>query len=68
MFLTAAEVVDLTGYRQASAQVKWLQRNGISHYVRGDGQVRVPREFFAARTAAAPAAAQPNFAALGTRH
>lgn len=42
MFLTADQLEELTGYRQAAAQVRWLQRNGITHYVRADGRPVVP--------------------------
>lgn len=42
MFLTAEQLQELTGYRQAAAQVRWLQRNGITHYVRADGRPVVP--------------------------
>lgn len=41
MFLTPSELVDLTGYKRASLQVRWLQRQGIRHYVRRDGKPAV---------------------------
>lgn len=68
MFLDASELLDLTGYRQPAAQVRWLRRNGITHYVRADGQVRVPRAFFADRETKAIIAVEPNYAALQARH
>ncbi len=37
MFLTADELRDLTGYRRASAQVRWLRRNGYRFTVNGLG-------------------------------
>jgi Domain of unknown function (DUF4224) len=68
MFLDASELADLTGYRQSAAQVRWLRKNGITHYVRADGQVRVPRSFFADRETKAVIALEPNYAALQARH
>lgn len=40
--LTAIELEELTGYRQKTAQVRWLQENGVLHYVRADGHPNVP--------------------------
>jgi len=40
--LTEAEIERLTGYKQKSAQVRWLQSNGVRHYVRADGRPNVP--------------------------
>jgi len=70
LFLDANELADLTGLRQPSAQIRWLQKNGVIHYVRADGQPRVPRGLFEKPETAAPAAAatSPNFAALRARH
>ena len=42
MFLTDEQLADLTGYARPSAQVRWLQSNGITHYVRADRRPRVP--------------------------
>lgn len=41
--LGAEEIRDLTGYRLAAYQIKWLQRQGITHWVRADGKPVVPR-------------------------
>lgn len=40
--LTDDELQRLTGYKQKSAQVRWLQANGVRHYVRADGRPNVP--------------------------
>ena len=45
LFLTTEQLCDLTGLRQPAAQVRWLQRNGIEHYVWADGKPRVPLRF-----------------------
>lgn len=42
MFLTVAQLQELTGYVQPAAQVRWLQKNGLRHFVRADGHPRVP--------------------------
>ncbi len=43
MFLTHEELVELTGKRVRSAQVKALNTLGITHKVRADGSVVVLR-------------------------
>lgn len=72
LFLDANELADLTGLRQPSAQIRWLQKNGVTHYVRADGQPRVPRALFeppaTPATTAATEITVPNFAALRARH
>jgi hypothetical protein len=40
--LTSEQLEQLTGYRQKAAQVRWLQKNGVRHYVRADGHPNVP--------------------------
>lgn len=43
MFLTDLELHDLTGYRRHAEQVRWLRKNGVRHFIRKDGAVRVLR-------------------------
>jgi len=43
MFLTADDLRELTGYRTAAAQIRWLTRNGIKHWVAATGRPVVPR-------------------------
>ena len=43
VFLTPDEIVELTGLRRPSAQMRWLDRNGIRAFRRADGGVSVPR-------------------------
>lgn len=43
MFLTSEEVIDLTGKKRPSAQVRALRGMGIEHRVRADGKVIVAR-------------------------
>lgn len=42
-FLTDDELADLTGLRQAAAQIRWLRKNKVKVYERADGKPRVPR-------------------------
>ncbi|MGH6708322.1 MAG: DUF4224 domain-containing protein [Bradyrhizobium sp.] len=49
LFLTDAEMVELTGYKQTAAQQKWLRRNGIPFTrQRVTGALRVVRATLAA--------------------
>jgi hypothetical protein len=41
-FLTPDEIRELTGYRQHAAQIRWLQREGIRHWVNANGRPVVP--------------------------
>jgi hypothetical protein len=41
MFLSREDVIELTGRKVRTAQVKELNRMGIVHKVRGDGSVAV---------------------------
>jgi hypothetical protein len=65
MFLTPAQLEDLTGYTQPAAQVRWLRKNGVTHYVRADGHPRVPVSAFQAQERVPQG---PNFEALRVRH
>lgn len=42
-FLSPEELVELTGLVQPAAQVRWLVRNGLRHFVRADGRPVVTR-------------------------
>ena len=41
MFLSQEQLVDMTGYRTKSAQVRWLLRNGYVFDIRSDGRPNV---------------------------
>lgn len=43
MFLTPDELRELTGYRTASAQIRWLTQNGVKHWIAATGRPVVPR-------------------------
>lgn len=64
MFLTDAQLRDLTGYRLAAYQVRWLQKAGIHHYVRADGKPRVPVSAVDNPISGRKAVVQPDFTAL----
>lgn len=67
MFLTPSQLEELTGYRQAAAQVRWLKRNGIRHYVRADGRPVVACSALESG-AAIPRAAGPDLDSVRVRH
>lgn len=41
MFLSQDDIKQLTGYKKAVCQIKWLRSNGIKHLVGCDGKPRV---------------------------
>ena len=43
-FLIPEEVMQLTGYRKPSKQIRWLEHKGIPHYVNRQGEPVVPRD------------------------
>ena len=51
MFLTRAQLVRLTGYRQKAKQRTWLAANGYSFDVRADGTPSLSRAAYEARHA-----------------
>lgn len=66
MFLSPEQLLELTGYVQPAAQIRWLRRNGVRHFVRADGRPVVqpsalepPRE---------TRRSEPKFEALDRRH
>ena len=77
LFLTAEELTELTGFRSARGQARWLAQHRWRYAVTGPGKPRVTRDYFASRVgagaaaigplSASQAAEQPNFAAIGRR-
>lgn len=63
MFLTAAQLADLTGRVRPRAQRRALERMGIRHHVRPDGRPVVATA--ALLDAQAPAPIGPDWSALG---
>lgn len=61
MYLTPAQLADLTGLTQPAAQIKWLEKRGWKFERTAQGQPRVTVAYHAARLetldSAAPAAA-----------
>ena len=69
LFLTPEELVKLTGYVQAAAQVRWLKANRLVHYVRADGRPAVPVSAIDANEKApAPGRIGPDLDAVRVRH
>lgn len=52
--LTSDEVADLSGYRKPSAQVRWIQQNGLPFLIGGDGRPKVLRDVVERRLGADP--------------
>lgn len=63
MFLTPEQLQELTGYVQSRAQIRWLVKNGVPHYVRADGRPVVTVAAIEARRRESPRTG-PNFAAI----
>ena len=42
MILSRDQVIELSGYRKPSCQIKWLKRQGLRFFVGADGHPRVP--------------------------
>lgn len=40
-YLTRQQLRRLTGYTQRKRQIEWLEKNGIKHFIRADGELRV---------------------------
>lgn len=66
MFLSAEQLLELTGYIQPAAQIRWLQKNGVRHFVRADGHPVVQPS--ALEPQIAGRRAEPKFEAIGRRH
>lgn len=45
MFLTDAELAELTGYKRAQSQMQWLGSNGHQFVLNGIGRVIVSRRY-----------------------
>jgi hypothetical protein len=79
LFLTSDELQELTGFKSARGQTRWLDQHRWRYALTKTQQPRVAREYFqervGARSAVASGAAdlarrvseQPNFAALNRR-
>lgn len=65
MFLTDAEIHDLTGYQLPSAQKRWLDKYGWKFEISAFGRPKVLRSYAEQRmglaSASTPAENQPDF-------
>jgi hypothetical protein len=69
LFLSGEQLRELTGYVQPAAQIRWLRKNAVHHFVRADGRPRVPLAAIAPAPAKAEAPRKgPNFDALPPTH
>ncbi|MBX3619494.1 MAG: DUF4224 domain-containing protein [Rhizobacter sp.] len=78
LFLTADELEELTGFKSARGQARWLDQHRWRYALTCSKKPRVSRDYFSERVGARPAggapaagagagAEQPNFAALDRR-
>jgi hypothetical protein len=70
MFLTSDELAALTGYRQPSAQIRWLRVHGWRFVVNAQRRPIVDRGFYERRLVGGPSTperVEPNFEALNRR-
>ncbi len=67
MFLTPADLEQLTGYKSPSGHARWLDARGWRYERDRAGRVIVSRAYAETMMAGgqAPRVAQPNFAAIG---
>jgi hypothetical protein len=69
MFLTVEQLKELTGYVQPRAQVQWLRKNGVHHYVRANGHPAVLISAISPAPNPAQSGAQlPDFDAVRIEH
>jgi hypothetical protein len=69
MFLTQSELAELTERKRKGEQIAWLKANGYRYATGANGHAKVLREHVQARlcgvsVATAPAAQEPNWAAM----
>ncbi len=67
MFLTGEELYELTGYKLAAAQCRWLGSHGYPFDINAGGKPRVLRAYLHQRLCPAQIAAamaEPNFDAI----
>lgn len=64
MFLSDVELRELSGYQKRSAQIRWLEAQGIAFLIGGDGLPKVLRAVVIARLggtlAVAPEVREPR--------
>jgi hypothetical protein len=66
VFLTAADLEQLTGYKKPALQRRWLIKNGYRFDVRADGRASVlSSQVMARQGGARERSAEPNWEALG---
>lgn len=65
MFLTADELVALTGLRRPSAQIRWLRSRRIRHFVNAVGYPVIVRAWLVGdQSEAVPLPQRPNLRAV----
>jgi hypothetical protein len=65
MFLTAEQLIEVTGFRRPSAQVRWLSRAGMKFAIGGDGQIKVLRAELERYMLSGPVKREPHLRLVG---
>jgi hypothetical protein len=65
MFLTAEQLIEVTGFRRPSAQVRWLSRAGMKFAIGGDGQIKVLRAELERYMLSGPVKQEPHLRLVG---
>lgn len=64
-FLTADDLIDLTGYRKQSRQAQWLRDEGIPHRINGVGRpIVLLQDLYQSNSGSQRKDAMPNLVAL----
>ena len=67
MFLTPAELYDLTGYKRRADQLAWLKARGYKHEINALGRIIVSRAHVDHKLGAGvPPAPEPDFSVFAT--
>jgi hypothetical protein len=64
--LTDSEVIDLTGHKQPQAQRKWLDAQGIRHWVNAANKVRIWSTALDNAVQTGAKSSKPDFSKLNT--
>jgi hypothetical protein len=67
MFLTAEELLELTGLRRPSAQIRWLRSRQIRHYVNAVGHPVIARAWLIGDRESVSTPQRPNLLVLKGR-
>lgn len=67
MFLTPDELLELTGLRRPSAQIRWLRSRHIRHYVNAAGHPVIVRAWLMGHAEPTPLPTRPDLRVINGR-